>query len=350
MRGSIRLFKVFDISINIHITFFLLLALFLGGGPKWIFILISIFFFVTLHELCHSLVAKHFGINVREITLLPIGGVASMARMPEKPLHEFLISLAGPLFNLSIIVIFFYPLKLLLGEEALFHPLSAATWPLTIAYIYWINLMLALFNLIPAFPMDGGRILRALLATRLGYRKATRIAVTLGHIFALIFAYIGITKFSIILIIIAIFIYMAASSEEMQVDVKETLKKFRVRDILPKNFVTLSSEATLAKALELIFHYHQEDFPVVDDKHLAGFITRQDIVAALHQFGKERLVRDAMRRDFPKVKESDSLIKVQGIMQESGMSALPVMKDGDVAGIVTIEDISRVYAMISERH
>ncbi len=350
MRGSIPLFKVFGISINIHITFLLLLLLFLSGGIKWLFILVAIFCFVTIHELCHSLVAKYFGIKVREITLLPIGGVSSMTKMPEKPSQEFLISLAGPASNIIIILAFYYPLKYLLGQEVLLHPLSTATWPLTIAYIYWINLVLAVFNLIPAFPMDGGRILRAVLAVRIGYQKATKVAVNFGHIFALIFAYLGITKFNIVLIAIAIFIYMAASSEELQVDIKETLKKFRVRDILPRDFFTVKSDATLAKVLELIFHSHQEDFPVVDNNNkLVGFITRQDIIGNIHQFGTDKIVGDVMRRDFPKVKDTDSLVKIQNIINEYQIRALPVMRDDVVIGVITMEDIGRIYAMISQR-
>lgn len=228
MRGSIKLFKIFGIAINIHITFLFLLIFFLSGGVRWLTLIIGVFCFVTLHEICHSLVARHYGIEVREITLLPIGGIASMSSMPEKPVQEFFISVVGPLFNLAVIVIFYNPMKSLLGSEALFHrPLSTATWPLTFAYLYWINLILAIFNLIPAFPMDGGRVLRSVLAGRIGYVKATKFAVGLGHIFAIIFAYFGIVNSNIVLIAIAIFIYMAASNEGRQVDVKEALKKFK---------------------------------------------------------------------------------------------------------------------------
>lgn len=350
MKGSIRLFKIFGISINIHITFFLLLLLVIPGGVRWVALVIGVFFFVTVHELCHSLMAKYFGIKVSEITLLPIGGVSSMARIPEKPSQEFLISLAGPLSNIVILAVFFFPAKYLLGQDALFHPLSTETWPLTIAYLYWINLMLAGFNLIPAFPMDGGRILRALLATRLGHQKATRIAVNFGHAFALIFAYFGIVRMNIILLVIAVFIYTSASGEEAQVDVKETLKKFRVRDILPRDFISLSTDTTLAKVLEFIFHSHQEDFPILDGKALVGFVTRQDIMQGMHQHGMNKSVGEVMRRTFPKVKETDPLMKVQGIMHEKGMRALPVVKDDEVIGIVTIEDINRVYALsVAER-
>lgn len=349
MRGSIRLFKIFGISINIHITFFLLLLLVLPGGVKWLFLVIGIFFFVTVHELCHSLVAKHFGINVREITLLPIGGVSSMTKMPEKPLHEFLIAISGPLSNIVIIVTFFLPLKYLFGEAVLFHHLSTETWPLTIAYIYWLNLMLAAFNLLPAFPMDGGRVLRSLLAVKLGYQKATKIAVNFGHIFALVFAYFGIVRFNIILIVIAVFIYMSASSEELQVDIKETLKKLKVRDILPRDFLTITSDATLARVLELIFHSHQEDFPVVDGASVVGFITRQDIMMGVHTLGTDKPVKDIMRKEFAKVKDTDLLIKAQGIMNEKSVRAMPVMKDDKVVGVITLEDIGRAYAVLSHR-
>lgn len=350
MKGSIRLFRVLGISINIHVTFLLLLVLFLSGGIKWLVLMIGVFFFVTLHELCHSLVARRFGIQVREITLLPIGGVASMTSMPEKPIHEFFISIAGPLFNIAVVAVLYYPLKSLLGPEALFHrPFSTVTWPLTIAYLYWINLILALFNLIPAFPMDGGRVLRALLAQRMSYQKATKIAVNLGHLFALGFAYFGIVDFNVILIIIAIFIYIAASNEELQVDLKETLKKFRVRDILSADFFTLNSDTTLAKVLELILHSHQEDFPVLEGGEMVGFVTRHEIISGIHNLGMQALVKDVMSKDFPKVTDADLLIKAQKVMEENGIRALPVMRNGKPVGVVTLEDIGRVYAITSQR-
>ncbi len=231
MRGSIKLFKIAGIRVNVHATFFLLLLLFLAMGIKWMFLISAVFFFVTLHELAHSIVARKFGINVKEITLLPIGGVASMNRMPEKPYQELLISLAGPLFNIAIVVIFFFPLYAIFGPETLFHPLSVNTLPLFIVQIYWINLMLAVFNLIPAFPMDGGRMLRAILAQKMGSVKATRIAVICGHVFSILFLVVGFLKGHFILMLIAVFIYISASNEEMQVNMQERFKdRYRNRD------------------------------------------------------------------------------------------------------------------------
>ena len=348
MKGSIRLFKVFGISVNLHVTFLLLLVFFLSGGIKWLALLIGVFCFVTLHELCHSLVAKSYGIEVREITLLPIGGVASMSSMPEKPSQEFFISIAGPLFNLIVVAVLYVPMKKLLGAEVLFYrPFSTATWPLTFAYLYWINLILAIFNLIPAFPMDGGRVLRALLAQKLGYQKATRIAVNLGHLFALVFAYLGIVGFNIILVVIAVFIYMAASNEGLQVDLRETLKRFKVRDILSADFFTLNQDTPLSKVLELIFHSHQEDFTVVEADKTVGFVTRHDIMSGIHSLGTQAVVGEIMRKSFPSIADTDLLTKAQKMMEENSLRALPVTRDSKIVGVVTLEDIGRVYSIAS---
>jgi len=350
MKGSINLFKVFGININIHITFLLLpMIFFMLIGAKGAFFIIVVFTCVTFHELSHSLVAKRFGIEVKDITLLPIGGVASMTSLPEKPSQELLISIAGPMFNITLAALLYFPLLALIGKEALAWPPSWESWPKTIAYVFWMNPILAIFNLLPAFPMDGGRILRALLARKLDYRKATSIAANFGHLFALIFGYVGLVHGSIFLILIAVFIYMAASSEEMQVDVRETIKRFYVKDVLPEKFLTLSKDVPLNKVLELIFHSHQEDFPVVEDHKLIGFVTRNDIIATVHQFGTGRLVKDVMRNDFPTVSSKDFLTEAQKKMETSGFKALPVLNNGKLAGIISLEDISRVYTVMSKK-
>ncbi len=353
MRGAIRLFKVSNISVNVHFTFFLLLFLVMYSGIKGVALILGVFCFVTLHELCHSIVAQKFGIRVKEITLLPIGGVASMAKMPDRPSEEFFISIAGPLLNIAVIVIFYFPLYFLLGPSVLYSFFtkgpSIHTWSHVLVYIYWINLILAVFNMIPAFPMDGGRILRSIMARRMGYQKATRIAVNFGHIFALIFGYLGFIHWNIILIAIAVFIYMAASSEELQVDIRETLKKFMIKDIIPSRFVTLDKDATLSKVLELIFHSHQEDFPILEGSRMIGFVTRGDIIAGIHQRGTQAPVSLIMRTKFPVLRITDSLDKAQNIMQENNMKSLPVVRDGSVIGVITIEDITRVYSVMTDR-
>lgn len=348
MRGSFRLLKVFDIDINIHITFLILPFLFLYYGLRGIFFILFVFLCVTLHELTHSIVAKRFGIEVREITLLPIGGLASMTSYPEKPSHEFLIAISGPMFNIVFAALLYFPLLALIGPRALFAP-SLMTWPQTLAQGFWINLMLAGFNLLPAFPMDGGRVLRSLLAKRMNYRRATSIAVNIGQIFALLFGYFGLIHGHILLILIAFFIYMAASAEGAQVDVRETIKRFRVSDVLQKDFLTLKSDVPLSKVLELVFHSHQEDFPVVDRGKMVGFLTRADIIINIHQHGTMELVKDIMRTEFPVVGPDSYLTEVQKIMEGSQLKALPVVKNKKIFGVITLEDISRVYSVMSKR-
>ncbi|MBD3378893.1 MAG: CBS domain-containing protein [Candidatus Omnitrophica bacterium] len=356
MRGSFKLARVFGIDIDIHFTFFLLLALFaLLMGPRGLVLIVGVFFFVTLHELCHSLAAAYFGIQVKRITLLPIGGVASMAEMPKKPHQELVISLAGPVFNILVVAVFYFPLTALLGRETLMYPFLVLTGRAEytggfniLAHIYWINLILAVFNILPAFPMDGGRALRALMATRIGYKKATRAAVRLGHIFALFFGYLGLVNGHIFLIIIAVFIYMAASSEGMQVQVRETIKKYRVRDILGGVFETVSPTSTLAEVLEKVFHKHQEDFPVMEDGRLAGFITRRDLIRAAHEKDKSSGIGGIMRTDIPPVSASTPLDRLQKIMQDHNTSALPVEENGRITGVVTLDDVNRLYIMLTE--
>ena len=355
MRGSFRLTRVLGIDIDIHVTFFLLLAVFfLLFGFKGLVLILGIFFFVTIHELSHSLVAAYFGIKVKRITLLPIGGVASMSEMPTKPYQELFISLAGPLSNIIIVVVFYYPLYLFLGKETLMYPFLVLTGQAryagsfnVLAHIYWINLVLAVFNMIPAFPMDGGRVLRAMLSYRMGHKEATAVAVRLGHIFALLFAYLGIAHGHIFLLIIAVFIYMAASSEGIQVQVAETIKGYSVKDVLAGDFIYLNEDTSLTKVLEFIFHTHQEDYPVMENGRLKGFVTRREIIHALHQTGKETEVGRIMRRDIPTVRVTTGLRDVQKLMQKHGTHAMPVEKGGKIVGVVTLDDINRVYVMVS---
>jgi Zn-dependent protease/CBS domain-containing protein len=347
MKGSVRLFRILGIDINIHITFLLLPILFgLESGLPGVFIIIFVFLCVTLHELMHSLQAKRFGIKVDQIILLPIGGIASMRRMPEKPREELIVSLAGPLFNLSVALVFFYPLYKILGPENFFHP-SLENWPQTFAYAFWINPVLAVFNLLPAFPMDGGRILRAFLAQKIDYQKATRIAVMFGHAFALFFAFWGIRYSHLLIILIAIFVYFAASRELTQVDIKMLLHKFHVQDILNRNFTTVSPQIKIAEILDLTFHTHQDDFPVMEEGRLVGFLVRNDILRAIHEHGMDKSAGEIMRQVFPVIKPEEPLSQVYNKLQESNLRAAPVVKENQLLGLVTLEDISRVYFVIS---
>jgi Zn-dependent protease len=351
LRSSIKLFDIFGIAIKIHFTF-LLLPLIFGQryGLRGIFLIIFVFCCVVFHELCHSLQAKHFGIRVDQIVLLPIGGIAAMKSIPEKPSQEFKISISGPLFNIVFALILFFPAYFLLGPDILANP-GIDTWPQTLAYAFWINPILAIFNLLPAFPMDGGRVLRSFLANKMDYGKATRIAVAFGHTFAVLFGLLGLLSRPInpILIIIAFFIFMAASQEGMQVDIRMTLRKFLVKDVLPKQYVSINAYTPLSDVLALTLHTHQEDFPVVEADKLVGLLTRADIILAIHQFGMQRLTKDVMRKDFPTVQLNDSLMKAHHLMEEGQIKAIPVLNQTQIVGIVSLEHISRVYTLMSDR-
>jgi Zn-dependent protease len=350
MKGSIKLFRVFGISIEIHITFLILPLLFwFGYGIKGVFVILAVFTCVTLHELSHSLAAKNFGIKVDRITLLPIGGIASMRSLPETPAQEFIVSFAGPLFNIVVTIVLFYPLMIILGLDTLLHP-DFHTWTGAIAYSYWVNPVLAGFNLLPAFPMDGGRILRALLSRKFSYLKATKIAVGFGHVFALLFALFSFatTPPNFILLLIAFFIFIAASHEESIASMKTTLGKMKVKDVLSPNYYTVSSSTPLSNVLGLVFHTHQEDFPVVDEGKLVGFLSRRQIISAVHEQKTSNLVSDLMLKDFPFVSPQDYLATVYNKFQNLAVKALPVVEDSLLKGVITLEDISRIYSVLSK--
>lgn len=351
MKGAVKLFEVFGISIQMHISFLILPLLFgLALGIKGVVLVLGVFLFVTLHELSHALQAKRFGVKVDRIMLLPIGGVASMGSMPEKPSQEFRIAIAGPLFNVILAILLYYPAYHFLGRDVFFSPLYSPglrTWANVLAYLYWLNIMLAVFNLLPAFPMDGGRILRAILAQVMSLQKATRVAVGFGYIFIFIFVAWGFIGGNIWLLIIAFFVYMAATQEASQVDINETLKRLRVRDILPDQFLSVTPETKLSRILEMIFHSHQEDFPVVENGALKGILTRANVISTVHQFGTEKTAGEAMTKKFPVAGAADPLTKIYKLMNETGTKAVPIMEAGRLAGIITMEDLVKIYALMS---
>lgn len=213
--------KIFGIEIRVHRTFWLLpllLSFWIArdegaqAGVRIFVLVLLIFVCVLGHELAHSLRAKSLGINVPYITLYPMGGVASMQRIPRNPSEEFSISIVGPLFNFALAALLYFPLYFLIGKENLFSP-SLESWPRTFANVFWANPTLGLFNLIPAFPMDGGRILRSILAPRLGYRRATRISVFLGVFFAILFFLLGLWKRHWVLVLVGVYVFRSALRE-----------------------------------------------------------------------------------------------------------------------------------------
>lgn len=355
MNNSINIFQLFGIKVKVHVTFILLpllmgLGICLTEGPlnaiRAITFILFIFTCVTFHEFSHSVVAQHFKIKVKSITLLPIGGVATMEKMPEKPKEEFLMAIAGPLFNIALAIILFYPIYVLFGRNlSQMNPVNTNfdTWKATILYMYWVNPILAIFNMLPAFPMDGGRALRAFLASRIGISKATRIAVSIGHTFAVVFGLIGLFAPNILLILIAFFIYIAASQEEKMLNLKLILGHYLAKDILSKEYVTISPQTTITKVLELSIKTSQQDFPVLTGSKVLGVLSRQNLISAIHQDAKGKAVEEFMSHQFLSVKMSEHLTSLYNKMAANNIKTALVFCHNELKGVISLEDIARVY-------
>ena len=354
MGWSIPIFRVAGIQLRIHITFLLLIAwlafgYYAQGGSavaasRVVFVLL-LFLCVVLHEFGHAFAAKAFGINTPDITLLPIGGVARLERMPEEPVQELVIAVAGPLVNVVI------ALGLLVagGAQAFVNPsTSTMEGGGLITQLMTINILLVLFNLLPAFPMDGGRVLRALLATRLSYARATQIAASVGQGFAFVFGFIGLI-WNPFLIFIALFVYIGASQEAALAQMKDVSRRFPVSSAMVREFRTLPENATLQEAVDALLATSQHDFPVVDETgNVAGVLTRHDLIAALRKNDPTLRVDDVMRRDIPTVTTGTRFEDAFRIMQECNCPAVPVLDSMKrLVGLLTPENVTELMMIQS---
>jgi Zn-dependent protease/CBS domain-containing protein len=379
---SIKIATVKDIEIKVHLTFLFIIlwaaiegGAGIGGGLRGaIFGIVSttlLFFCVVLHELGHSFQALRYKVKVRNITLLPIGGVAQMESIPEKPSQELAISLAGPAVNFAIAGLL-APLALWIlgtqigaylsqpayllsdtGQRVLSWILDGlfygTDWKALIFYLLSMNVSLGVFNLIPAFPMDGGRVLRALLALRLDYLRATGIAVNVGRGLAVLLGVAGLMLFQFPLVLIAVFIYAGGGYERQMVEVKKALQGLQVSQAVTRQLRTVTPTTLLTHVLDLIFHGYQSNFPVVEGRQLVGVLVREDILATLRERGPNVPVGQVMRTDFPVVNLSDSLLHVQQLIAKSGVKAVPVIEDGFFRGLITLDNINETYTLLSTR-
>jgi Zn-dependent protease/CBS domain-containing protein len=357
MGWSIRLFSVGGTAVRIHLTFFLLLAFVAvvgwraGGAPvaidQLIFIVL-LFVCVVLHEFGHVFAARAYGIRTSDVTLLPIGGVASLERMPEKPGQEIVVALAGPAVNLVIAV----ALAVVLGagfDLSQMAQLDEARSSLT-GRVAAANLMLCVFNLIPAFPMDGGRVLRALLAVRLGYTRATRVAATIGQALAFVFALVGLLG-NPLLILIAVFIFLAASGEAGYVQAREYTRGYLASHAMITSYQTLSPSSIADDAAGLLLRTTQKEFPVVDGAGaLRGFLTHDALISALQKTGGTTPVLDIMDREVPTVPENACLDNVFQRLQRSGTRLVGVVDPQQrLVGYITAENLSELIMIQSSR-
>lgn len=356
MRWSWRVGALFGIDVYVHATFFLLLGWIvlshfaqghsLSLALEGLALVLAVFGVVVLHELGHALTARRFGIRTRDITLLPIGGVASLERLPEKPGQELLVAIAGPLVNL-VLALIFGALALVYGAPADAESVRVVGGSF-LTKLMWINVSLAGFNLLPAFPMDGGRILRALLAFRLDYARATDLAARLGQGMALLFGVLGFL-FNPMLVLIAFFVWMGAQQESSLVRFQAVLRGIPIQSAMITDFRTLSRADPLSRAAELIIAGFQHDFPVIEEGRIVGVLTRGDLVRGLAQGGQDLPVGQVMHREFETVDPKEMLEGAIPQLRDRDSPSVIVLKDDRVVGMLTLENIGELVMMESAR-
>lgn len=351
MKWSYRIAEVRGIAVYVHATFLALLAV--VAISHWIstrdllkafegaaFIL-TLFGCVVLHELGHALTALRFGVRTRDITLYPIGGVARLERMPEEPLQELLVALAGPAVNVAIALTLFVVLRL----GSALGPLDelSLTGGSFLARLLLVNLALAAFNLLPAFPMDGGRVLRAGLATRMDYNRATRIAASAGQAMALLFGLVGFF-FNPFLMFIALFVWVGAAQEAGMVEMRTALQGVPVVRAMETLFRVLSPGDSLSRAVDETLSSPQQDFPVVEDGRIVGLLTRRDLLEGLARRGAGSLVAESMQREFATIDASEMLEAALQRLEGASARTIPVTRGGTLVGLVTLDNVGEFIA------
>jgi len=362
---NLKLFSVKGIDIKVHITFPLILVWaaiqfgYLGqdgfsltGAAFGIVVTLLLFICVIIHELSHSLTSTYMGYPVEDIVLLPLGGVSQIEKMPEGAGEELIMAVAGPLSNIVIafllgLVSLFTPVGLLEGLRRVMADPMGLGWPDVLPYLIFTNLGLAAFNLIPAFPMDGGRVLRSLLATVMPQAQATDVAVRIGQGFAWLLGLGGLLTGNLVLILIAVFVFSGAAQEGRMVRIRSILEGMDVRQAFSRNVQAISPDDPVSRAADLTLESFQADFPVCDGGQIVGLLTHTDIVRALKMGEPDKPVRQVMKNDFPTLGPDDGLFEVHQQMQSSGLDALPVIEDEGFAGRLTSRDVSEAYQLLS---
>ncbi len=352
MKWSIRVGSIFGIPVKLHLTFLLLLVLiyFIGpsligiGGMQGVVFVVLVFASVVFHELSHAMVARHYGIQVSDITLLPIGGVARMATLPEEPIQEILISVAGPIASIVLGFSLWF-LADLFGSPVTLSDMSVRGHLL--AQLSALNFVLAIFNLLPAFPMDGGRILRGFLALYMTPLKATRIAVGIGQVFAIGLFFLGIFSGNLFMVLIALFVYLGAESEERQLGVTLSLGRATAESAMIADVITLGPGQTVGQAAEKYAHGFQSDFPVMEGRRLIGLVTRDHLIQSLHKQGPSVPVSEIMSTDFPTAMPQTPLLEILEKMQATESKVVPILSAGELTGLITLEQIGRYNMLCS---
>jgi Zn-dependent protease/CBS domain-containing protein len=353
MKWSLKIGQLAGTVVYVHVTFFVLLAWIgvidglekgsLAAAAEAVGFTMTLFACVVLHEFGHAFMARRFGIRTRDITLFPIGGVGRLERIPEIPSQEFLIALAGPAVSVGIAGALFVALRLL-GPALRFEELALGDVPFA-ERLMFINAGLAVFNLLPAFPMDGGRVLRALLAMRVDYVRATEVAARTGQGIALLFAIVGVLMPNPILVIIALFVWMGAAGEAGLAQIKRALRGKTVETAMRTEFGVLVPDDALAHAAEMAVRHAQSDFPVLVGGQVAGLLTRFDLTRGLSAGDVDRTVGDVMHRAFETVDRSEPLDAVFGRLSQEADKTLLVTDHGRLVGLVSLDEITNILRL-----
>jgi Zn-dependent protease len=355
MNRSLRIGSVAGIGLFLHWTFVLLVAglvafLYYQGESlattlHIMGLITGLFGCVVLHELGHALTAKYFSVPTRSITLYPIGGMARLERLPDEPVKEFWIAVAGPLVNIAIAIV------LAIGLAAFSTPMSIGAAYTVDAHagatLLWLNVGLAVFNMLPAFPMDGGRVLRALLALRYDYAQATQTAARVGQAMAVLFGFVGVVSFNFVLLFIALFVYIGAQQESQHATFRSVARDTPVRDAMMTRFATLSPDATLGDAVDELLAGTDHDFPIVRDGRVEGMLSRQQLVDALRTQGRDERVGVVASVPCTTVSSHTTLDDAFQTMQQSDCTTVPVVDEGKLVGLLSLENVGELLMVRS---
>ena len=354
MKRSLKVGSVAGIGIYLHWTFLLLIAAIFAfyyvqsqnvvAALSGMGLILGVFVCVVLHELGHALTARRFGVGTRSITLYPIGGLARLERIPSEPMKEFWIAVGGPAVNIAIALVLG---GLLVAVGGTFDPGVLQTpGQHVLTSLLWINIALAAFNLLPAFPMDGGRVLRALLALRGDYAQATQTAANVGQAMAILFGLFGLITFNPVLLFIALFVYVGAQQEAQQATYRTFTEGTPVRQAMVTRFATLSATDTLNDAVDELLAGTDHDFPIVEDGHVVGLLRRKDLIQALSQRDRSTPVREVADQNIITTSPGAPLYEAFQQMSEANCSTVPVEQEGRLIGLLTLENVGE-YIMVS---
>ncbi len=349
MRGAIRILSVKGISIFVHWTFLLLIGWVILVNARWgvniepmfwtVLFILAVFACVILHELGHALTAAHFGIKAKNIVLLPIGGIASIEKFPDNPRQELIISLAGPMVNLGIAI----ALWLFFSPDTPFWSVPqdpSITHGHDFVYnLRIVNVGLAMFNLIPAFPMDGGRILRALLGFKLNYIKATSIAANIGRVVAVIFIGLGIVMVNLFLPLIGLFIIFSASTEEYYLRLRSLVKGIKLGEVLMYDYNSLQANITVREAATVLENNHHKYFVLMEGEKPIGTINRLEIVKALAEMRYNDALKNLVQEKLESLEANKDVDKVLEKLADNDERIFPVMQYGHMRGVVNFNHI-----------